>query len=87
MAVEHSCVKSLQSVAWGATTISCQGRVLSPAEMVGLPDDQLARLPAVPILLASWSVLLLVATVPLASLAVLFAAPLLLGLYHSRSNR
>lgn len=86
MALEHSCVTTLQPAATNAPAVLCQGRVLSTAEVLGLPGEPPRRRRAVPLLLSAWIGLLLIASDPLAGLATLFAAPLLLA-YINRHQR
>lgn len=84
MLVEHTCVKACQPA---DAAVFCRGRMLSSAELLGLPDQRSTSLRTLPLLLASWLVLTLVATVPLIGLANLFAAPLLFGRRDSRSRQ
>lgn len=86
MVAEHSGVKALQTATGGTTAVFYQGRELSSAEVLGLPDERPTRESATLLFLSSWIVAVLVVTVSLVSLAVLFAAPLLLGLGQSRSS-
>lgn len=86
MVVEHSGAKALQSANTGAAAVFYQGRALSSAEMLGLPDERPARESGTLLFLSSWIVALLVVTVSLVSLAVLFAAPLLSSLSQARSK-
>jgi hypothetical protein len=86
MALEHSCTTMPQPAATAAPVVLCQGRVLSAAEVLGLPGKPPLRRRAVPLLLSAWIGLLLVASDPLAGLATLFAAPLLLA-YINRQQR
>lgn len=79
MALEHSCVTTMQPAAANAQAVLYQGRVLSTAEVLGLPGEPPAPRRAVPLLLSAWIGLLLVASNPWAGLATLFAAPLLLA--------
>ena len=86
MALEHSYATTLQPAAPHAPAVLCQGRVLSTAEVLGLPGEPPRRRRAVPLLLSAWIGLLLIASDPLAGLATLFAAPLLLA-YINRHER
>ena len=86
MVAEHSGAKALQSFNGGTTAVFYQGRALSSAEMLGVPDERPARESAALLFLSSWIVAFLVVTVSLVSLAVLFAAPLLSGLSRARSK-
>lgn len=79
MALEQSCVATLQPAIANAPAVLCQGRVLSTAEVLGLPGEQPQSRRAVPLLLSAWIGLLLIASNPLAGLATLLAAPLLLA--------
>jgi hypothetical protein len=79
MALEHFYAATLQSAATNAPAVLCQGRVLSTAEILGLPVEPQRPRRAVPLLLSAWIGLLLVASNPMAGLATLFAAPLLLA--------
>lgn len=85
MALEYSSVTTLQPAASHAPAVLCQGRVLSNAEILGLAGQPTQPRRAVPMLISAWIGLLLVASNPLAGLATLFAAPLLLA-YINRNQ-
>lgn len=86
MALEHSCTAMLQPAATTTPVVLCHGRVLSTAEVLGLPGEPPLRRRAVPLLLSAWLGFLLIASNPMAGLATLFAAPLVLA-YINRNQR
>ena len=87
MAVEHICVSTLQPTAErGAGCRVRQGRVLSTAEILGLAAEPPQTRRALPLVLSAWIGLLLVVSDPLAGIATLFAAPVLLAYINRRQQ-
>ena len=78
-------MKTLQLA--GPQSILYQGRALSSAEGLGFAVQPQQIYLALPVLLAAWAVLFLVLTHPMASLALLLAAPIVWSAMARRAPR
>lgn len=78
MTLGQSCSDMPQEATTVSPVVICQGRALSADEVLGLSGAPAPRR-ALTLVLSGWIGLLLVASDPLAGIATLFAAPIVLS--------